>query len=1449
MSRRSSAVTMKPPSMSRHTTGSKVLATFCVALCHLESSIVQPVDATAANSPTENVPTVPTAQHAASHYVFEKKIAIVSLEMAESARAKPAATARNGQDINAARLVRPTFATLGLFRNRTSSSTGAPSSSKWPSSATVSQQNHGIMTKDGTTSSEIIPSIKVFGSTTTTAKREAIRVVNFSAELKNCEKLLLMQDNVGKDQDDSKVALPSEQAISASVSTKVLDQCEKDLEAALREDGDHDAPQDETSSSSTVTSTAGKRTPKSSKILIFTNCTADVFPRKEDHLKSSEVFKKGAGGDGTKHITSDNKHQRDLLYELVTKSTFGAGAGRAGLGKTSSSTSPDNSNKGEKVASSENLEVVLFIGQKTTKKYFDSTSTQVEPHAGASGKQVEQASSSSSASSVHRAAPVGHLEQLTVHPFYGLKNLLRLIEESSRATSGTAASMIMSPSKPQPAPGQETSEVDVESSRTTEQAGAVEKTTSEEETQTLSTIWYNDNPLSFSSERAKTLLDPTFVFLALWATFVVYCGAWVACERGVYRNVLGPGLEEVLNDERSCWGKWKRRNASREGGPDDDFTRNNRSLYNKHGRNSREDQEHFFLTDDEADIDSDASDELAAEETVTFSFNVAIFFFLTASLLLTMLFFVIKYIRTGIVLFYCVGVLQASHSLLRRKTKILLWKIAKEVDKFNKWRKNFVKKFFNNYQNQQKSFLIQPTPSASAFDNFDETPIDEPSFDENAVGVSVGAEQIMMTPNDDSPDDSIALMRKKQNLQLFKEQQSPKPSTLSQISSHFRGENSPLKNCSTPLNKNSPLKNSKPGTPVGLGGQHLLMLKNNNSSRNKNRGAAPATPSSASARTRTGTRRRSCGSASLNITPLWRRENQSLPKAAFYFIVGKRIPFFSTRQCFDFCCLDLLALVPGLVVCLSYLVTSGEWETIFGSKHQAEPGTSSTSSSNNIGFPSASTTAMLKTPSSILLEALSQNLMGFFVCVHLQKIARIPSLKLGVQFLTIMFFFDIFWVFGSSSLFNGKSVMLEVATGGNSDGEDTTAKPLPMLMHMPNLLSVCFALFWNGNRFAVAEEEIPMILRNNPGFHEQLQTDAKLVFGENFDLTEYVVSQTTQSSSLHRGHMLGLGDIALPGFLLSFCLAVDLKARILAKEKRAFELHSTTQDGGLGLKMTAALADRRNGTTSDELVQLHLQQHQQEPELKVLENNKSPNLFFPTLFCYFLGLCCANFAVAFFEFGQPALLYLVPAVVGASVYQLWNKVGGGERQRRGQGQVLQAVMQDTERQDQELSFKSVWEGSLLQPEEEEDEEEIDAEVETKEQNSISVDDDSQTHSREYSQEGDQGGQQFRSYAATPGGTSTTTRVIGNTIKGSPPPTPSARSPKRKNKSIKKRKNAAYPQQKQQNYLRISPEKVNDGFLKEEFQSQVDLYPAAAEENELHALPQSRLKDEQPAVCL
>ena len=102
-----------------------------------------------------------------------------------------------------------------------------------------------------------------------------------------------------------------------------------------------------------------------------------------------------------------------------------------------------------------------------------------------------------------------------------------------------------------------------------------------------------------------------------------------------------------------------------------------------------------------------------------------------------------------------------------------------------------------------------------------------------------------------------------------------------------------------------------------------------------------------------------------------------------------------------------------------------------------------------------------------------QDVLGICLLLTLQRVLRLPNIKISLVLLSLAFFYDVFWVFLSPYFFSS-SVMQTVAQGGS------TGESVPMLLRLPRI-----------------QDELG--------------------------------GQT----------MLGLGDIALPGLLISYLLRFD----------------------------------------------------------------------------------------------------------------------------------------------------------------------------------------------------------------------------------------------------------------------------------------------------------------------
>ena len=158
-----------------------------------------------------------------------------------------------------------------------------------------------------------------------------------------------------------------------------------------------------------------------------------------------------------------------------------------------------------------------------------------------------------------------------------------------------------------------------------------------------------------------------------------------------------------------------------------------------------------------------------------------------------------------------------------------------------------------------------------------------------------------------------------------------------------------------------------------------------------------------------------------------------------------------------------------------------------------------------------------------------QNLLGICLLLTLQRVLRLPNIKISLILLSLAFFYDVFWVF-LSPIFFSSSVMQTVAQGGG------TGEAVPMLLRLPRLQD---------------------------------------------ELGGYT--------------MLGLGDIALPGLLVSYLLRFD------------YQMGYGWLRGYFGMSVVG----------------------------------------------YAVGLVLTYFALVAMRSGQPALLYLVPCTLYAVLAVAW----------------------------------------------------------------------------------------------------------------------------------------------------------------------------------------------------
>ena len=206
---------------------------------------------------------------------------------------------------------------------------------------------------------------------------------------------------------------------------------------------------------------------------------------------------------------------------------------------------------------------------------------------------------------------------------------------------------------------------------------------------------------------------------------------------------------------------------------------------------------------------------------------------------------------------------------------------------------------------------------------------------------------------------------------------------------------------------------------------------------------------------------------------------------------------------------------------------------------------------------------------------IAHNFLGCCLCISSIAMIRFPSLKLAAVCLGLLFLYDIFWVFCSEYFFD-KNVMVEVATKSAIN----PLQAIGILLKIPILEAVQPKL------------ELPI----------KLLMSASLLPGS-------------------RVMMLGLGDIALPGFLVSLARRCDIDQRYKRTLPRS-SLDYSLKESGINESTT---------------------------------QRDSPNLFQYSIVGYVIGLVMAFYIGSISGHAQPALIYLVPGVLIPITIRAWQK--------------------------------------------------------------------------------------------------------------------------------------------------------------------------------------------------
>lgn len=118
---------------------------------------------------------------------------------------------------------------------------------------------------------------------------------------------------------------------------------------------------------------------------------------------------------------------------------------------------------------------------------------------------------------------------------------------------------------------------------------------------------------------------------------------------------------------------------------------------------------------------------------------------------------------------------------------------------------------------------------------------------------------------------------------------------------------------------------------------------------------------------------------------------------------------------------------------------------------------------------------------------------------------------------------------------------------------------------------------------------------------------------------------------------VGLGDIILPGLLISFAARYDAARKLVKKCSRANSSNRVTNN--------------MDGETSNNGGRMHRLRYHVDRIQKALFRG----YFGPLVIAYGVGLTLAYLAVAMTKRGQPALVYLVPACLGTMLFLGWKR--------------------------------------------------------------------------------------------------------------------------------------------------------------------------------------------------
>ena len=240
---------------------------------------------------------------------------------------------------------------------------------------------------------------------------------------------------------------------------------------------------------------------------------------------------------------------------------------------------------------------------------------------------------------------------------------------------------------------------------------------------------------------------------------------------------------------------------------------------------------------------------------------------------------------------------------------------------------------------------------------------------------------------------------------------------------------------------------------------------------------------------------------------------------------------------------------------------------------------------------------------------LLNNLLGIAFALQGISAVSLGSFSVSATLLVGLFFYDIFWVFGTDKMLVGESVMVTVAKNLEA----------PILIKFPYATNATAAML-SGNATAWTNYTSPTAFMGHP-----------------------------QEFSI-----LGLGDIVIPGFFIALLLRFDATRAVDAISSSTPPSASSTSTSTASIATTAPTTED-TATDADAVASDAATKAASASQQLSGSPNADPHTSFPKPFfyncigAYALGLIATVTIMHFFKAAQPALLYLVPFCLGSAL--------------------------------------------------------------------------------------------------------------------------------------------------------------------------------------------------------